>query len=726
MPMKPTLSASVSVLLACAAALPAQTDKGVVKESTGATVIEVPVNVLGKDGLPLPGLTAADFELYDDGKKQTLSGFEVVDLRRASAGAKAAVPDAQNPFAEPPAAAARRHWLLVFDLSYSTPTGLIRARDGARDFVRKEMGGSDLAGVATLSVEHGWNLVENFTADRTQLSRAVDTLGLIKPNIRTNDPLAFAFEQPGWSSGGAKNDAKDDAVREQIADLQRLQMTASDDRERGRITQQLNTLGQMARTLDAVRGSKHVLLFTEGFESRMINGDAGNFKNSMDATAPTQESSAEASVHGETWKIDGDARFGSSSTRSFLTNALSVFRRSDVILDTIDISGLRAEGDVGRKAGSGADALFTMAAETNGDFIRNANQLSGSLQQLIDRTALVYVLAFQPGNLSKPGAFHELRVKLKSTTPASRVSARSGYYEPRPYTKLTPIERVLASGDLLTGGAGGSQIGVRMIAAPFASDATVAQVPIVLEIPGKALIEGETGATAPVEIYAYASDANGTLTDFLTQQMSLDLKRLRERLEAGGIKYYGTLFLPPGQYTVRALVRNASTGRSALNTLPLTVPAIPGSMATVLPPFFQDSADRWLMVKANPRAGAASHRSDYPFAVGADSFIPSVLGVVRPGTTAQVTVVTYNLGAPGGSEPLQVLPEVLGPDRKLRKVDVQVVKRSDQQRDGSRALKLALNPQGLEPGRYELKVRVSDRVSRKTAEASSGFEVRPQ
>jgi len=723
MRMRTKTLAAAAALLASSLAAPAQTDKkadqGIVRESTGATVIEIPVNVLGKDGMPLAGLTKADFEIYDNGKKQTISGFEVVDMRQKTAATPA--PSAANPFQEPPPAVARRHWLLAFDLSYATPTGLIRARTGAREFVQKQMGASDLAAVANLSVEHGWNLVENFTTDRDQLSHAIDTLGLIKPNIRTNDPLAFAFEQPGRNAG-LSNSAHDDAVREQIADLQRLQVAASDDRERGRITQHMNSLGQMARTLDAVRGTKHVLLFSEGFESRMVNGNAGTFNTSMDGAAPTQESNAEAAIRGETWKIDGDARFGSSASRNNMTMALSVFRRSDVVLDTIDISGLRAEADTTRKPGSGTDALFTMASETNGDFIRNANQLSGSLQQLIDRTALIYIVAFQPGNLSKPGAFHELKVKVNA--PTSKVAARSGYYEPRPYAKLTPIERVLASGDLLTSGAAGAEIPVRMIAAPFASDAAVAQVPIVLEIPGKQLIQGETAAASPVEIYAYASDANGTLTDFLTQQLSLDLKRVKDRLEAGGIKYYGTLFLPPGHYTVRALVRNVSTGRSALNSLPLQVPAIPGSAPTVLPPFFQDSADRWLMVKSNPRADAASHRSDYPFALGSDSFIPAALGVVHSGATAQVTVVTYNLGSPGGGEPLQVLPEVLGPEGKPRKVDVQVIKRSDQQRDGSRALQLALNPQGLEAGRYELKVRVSDRVSRKTAEASSGFEVR--
>jgi len=712
-------TAVILAFLSASSARPQQKERpGVVRETARATVIEVPVTVIGKDGRSVAGLTAADFELYDDGKKQEISGFEVADLRRP-----AAAPDAApNPFPEAPPAAARRHWFLVFDLSYSSPTGLLRARDGARSFVEKQMAPSDLAGVATLSVEQGWKLVENFTNDRVQLTHAINTLGLIKPGVRTVDPLAFVFESPSQEAGGRRDDSNSDAVKEQIQDLQRLQQTASDERERGRIAQQLRSLGQMARTLDAVRGRKHVLFFSEGFESRILSGDAGKFKSSLDSNAPTQETNAEASIHGETWKIDSDARFGSSATQGFLSNALSFFRRADVVLDTIDISGLRAEADVARRAGSGADALFTMANETTGAFIRNANQLSGDLQQLIDQTALVYLLAYQPKNLSKAGAFHELRVKVNA--PASKVSFRSGYYEPRPYRILTPIERVLASGDLLTGGGGAVQLNVQMLAAPFASDAKVAQIPVILEIPGKSLIEGDSSTSSGVQIYAYASDANGTVTDFLTQEMSLDLKQLRSRLEAGGIKYYGTLFLPPGRYTLRSLVRNVATGRSALTVASLTVPVMPGGVPIVLPPFFQDPTGSWLMVKANPRPEASAHPADYPFAVGGDSFVPTALPVLASGATAQVAVVTFNFGAAAQPDSLQVLPEILGPDGKPRKTDVQVVRRSDREGNGARKLLLSFKPEGLQPGRYLLRVRASDRVSRQTAEASTAFEIR--
>ncbi|HKD11469.1 MAG TPA: hypothetical protein VKE50_05310, partial [Thermoanaerobaculia bacterium] len=98
--MRTTTLATAVALLASSLAAPAQTDKktdqGIVRESTGATVIEIPVNVLGKDGMPLAGLTKADFEIYDNGKKQTISGFEVVDLRSKTAAATAPAGSAPN------------------------------------------------------------------------------------------------------------------------------------------------------------------------------------------------------------------------------------------------------------------------------------------------------------------------------------------------------------------------------------------------------------------------------------------------------------------------------------------------------------------------------------------------------------------------------------------------------------------------------------------------------
>ena len=144
----------------------------------------------------MTGLTAADFELLDDGKRQTITSVDVIDLSRPPR------PDPAAPSAEPIPPSARRLWLLVFDLSYASASGLVRARDGAREFVAKSMKPTDLAAVGTLSVDTGWKLLVNFTRDRSQLAAALDTLGLPSLIHPSPDPLVFAFSDPRSAEAG--------------------------------------------------------------------------------------------------------------------------------------------------------------------------------------------------------------------------------------------------------------------------------------------------------------------------------------------------------------------------------------------------------------------------------------------------------------------------------------------------------------------------------------------
>src|SRR5262249_30768246 len=235
-------------------------------------------------------------------------------------------------------------------------------------------------------------------------------------------------------------------------------------------------------------GRKHVLLFSEGFESRLLNGTSlaqvhDGSSSAIAAQDPTTAAGAgDAALSGEIWKIDNDARFGSTSSRDLLATALSQLSRSDAVVDAVDIGGLRAEGDPAPRNEGGTDTLFTMAADTGGDFVRNANQLGQELSRVADRTSLVYLLVYSPKAQTKPGTFHALKVGVKA--PGAKVIARSGYYEPRAYRTLSPLEQILSAGDILTGGASGARIDLRLTAAAFASPSEIPQVPIVLEVPG--------------------------------------------------------------------------------------------------------------------------------------------------------------------------------------------------------------------------------------------------
>ncbi len=698
-----------------------------VRESAGVTLIEIPVNVIGKDGKPVPGLTAADFELEDDGKKVSITGMDVVDLTRP-----AAAPGAPEEESIP--AAARRLWLLVFDLSYTSPSGLVRARDGARRFVTDAMKENDLAAVGTLSVDTGWRLLVTFTRDTRQLVAAIDTLGLDGQTKRTTDPLSFAYTPPGPPGPGGPSaiGPRDADVLENLRDLQRMQKQANDDQQRGRVAKLMGTLGGIGRVLDSARGRKNVLYFSEGFETKLLSGHmaAGDRSNSLsqpisaaavDVTTP--QGVGDAALSGEVWKIDSDTRFGNTATRTRLLDALSQFNRSDAVLNAIDISGLRSESDAtGSPVGSGTDALFAMAAATDGELVRNANSLGPELARLEERTALVYLLVYQPKLLTKPGTFHALRVKVR--TPGAKVLARSGYYEPRAYQTLSPLEKVLAAGDLVTGGTPENQIGASLLAVPFASPAEMPQVPVLLEIPGKGLLAGESGPQTVVQIYIYANDASGVLTDYLASEMTLDLSKVRSALEAGGLKFYGTLYLPPGSYGLRALVRSGTTGRSGVFSTNVTVPEIPGGSPTVLPPLFEEAPGRWLMVRGKPRADAPPRPADYPFAIAGESFIPAAIAEVPGRGAARVAVVAYNLGGAGNASPLDVRAEIVGADGKPRPAAVVVVERSDVERGGGRKLVLDFKPEGLAPGRYALKVAVTDPASKKRAESSGAFDVK--
>src|SRR3954452_24446179 len=88
-----------------------------VRETVNVNIIEVPVTVVDSSGNPIRGLTAANFELLDQGKKREITSFDKIDF--AAAESVTAI-SPLNP-------AARRTFLLLFDLGFSTPKTLVRA-----------------------------------------------------------------------------------------------------------------------------------------------------------------------------------------------------------------------------------------------------------------------------------------------------------------------------------------------------------------------------------------------------------------------------------------------------------------------------------------------------------------------------------------------------------------------------------------------------------------------
>jgi hypothetical protein len=249
-------------------------------------------------------------------------------------------------------------------------------------------------------------------------------------------------------------------------------------------------------------------------------------------------------------------------------------------------------------------------------------------------------------------------------------------------------------------------------------------VPVVVELPGKALLAGDEAEKSSVQIYAYANDASGALADYVATEAVLDLGKTRPALESGGVKFYGTLYLPAGEYRIRVLARNGSTGRAGVWSAAVSVPRMPGGAPSVLPPFFEEPPGRWVMIRARERSDAPAHEVDYPFAVGGEAFIPAALPELAAGSPARVVVCTYNFGARAPkADALAVQGTVFGPDGSSRPASLTIEKESDVERGGGRKLLLAFRTDGLAPGTYRLDVTITDPATQTTGRATSAFSV---
>jgi VWFA-related protein len=699
-------------------------------ETTQVTAVEVPVQVL-RDGEPLRGLTAADFEVWDGRKQQALTGFDVVDLAK---------PESQRLSASLPAAG-RRHFLLVFDLSNSTPKSIVKARDAVKQSLLKMLVPSDLVAVASYGAKAGLNLVLAFTSDRRQILKAVDSLGLtdLVDRTRQNPMLLamadisdiqeqFALYDPNapppdgmtprevaryYRVNGRPNGqpsptaAASTAAMANIISLAAVQSLLNQRTNQAAARDALMALtrsfADLARMLDAVSGRKLVVYFSEGFDSKILEGD-----QSIEA----QQAISDTSMHGWGAFTSSEERYGSTHESNRVEAMLEMFRRSGCVIEAVDVGGLRsnenidasgAGGDNGTRVPSGETALFQMAHDTGGELFHNFNDLGDAMQRLAAATSVTYVLTFQPEGPLATGSYHPIKVKLKNAPRGARVTYKPGYYAPRPFSQERPLERMLAAADQLMSGNTGGSIATAVLAAPFRGSGDRAYVPVIVEADGATLLAGQSSKALPTEIYAYAVDGQGNIADFFDQAMRIDVEKAGPALRQGGLKFFGHLELPPGEYSVRVLLRNGETGAWGKRATLVTVPAFAAEKPVLLPPFFPEGSGRWTVVRESPRG--QQRDASYPFTVGERAYVPAAVPALEPGQAAAVALVGYHLG----DGQVDAKARVLGEDgRDLGDGDLRLAGREasgGERPDVWRAVFRA--PRSLAPGQYRLIVTVT-------------------
>jgi VWFA-related protein len=669
--------------------------EGSYDDRTDVVLVQIPVHVTLK-GEPVRGLQPSDFEVLEGRKKRKIVAMDVFDLELLDES------DLTSQIIPP---AARRNFLFLFDLSNAVPAGVIRAQEAALEVVDGALHPSDVAGVATYSQANGLEVLLGFTPDRTQLRATLQDLGLVDPHLRVSDPLRLTMLELADSlaesgagdstidNGRARPNA-DQIYLEALRDLSTFRNRDARDILKEQITDLSAELEALAELLDSMTGRKQVVFFSQGFDSEVVFGTQDP-ERIREITENVQ--------FGEIWRVDSEERFGAGDAQTTLLGMLESLRRSDCVVHTVDTGGLRTgasatatrynaeSGDLSR----GHDGLFMVANQTGGEFYRNTNDLGEAMDDLLTRTSLTYVLSIEPSSDQLDGSYHPLKVRLKKKAQRGvDISHRTGYYARRSYADLGPAARQMSTAELLVSGAEGGSILSNVLAAPFGTDGEEAYVLTAVEIDGDSLLRGQVDNVVPAEIYTYAFDEEGRVRDFFTQAVALDLYKVGYRLQTG-FKLLSHLRLPPGRYELRTLIRNAETGATGLTRTPVEVPDFHNGSPVLMPPFFIESEDRWL-VGDGKREGFGD--DEYPLMARGSRLVPASRPLIPVGHRIPMLVVGTRLPEDARAE---ASFRQLGAPGEPESFDVELGSQSSDL-SGVERMTAHLRASGLRAGEYEL------------------------
>ena len=654
------------------------------EDETTVVVVEVPVNV-HRDGEPVRGLTREDFIIREGRKQWPLVAFEVVDLEARAATA----PGRTAPVSPPVPIAARRHFLLLFDLTAGGLAGL----EGARDLIRSGLHATDLVGVGVYG-RSGANLLGSFTSDHQRVLSVLDTLGGAKKDDEESsaasarqDPLGLmpdtrpvdiAAEELAADGGGRGSNA------DLLFDMNRENVDHGRNRARSELTRFSDSLGALADATARLDGRKFLVLFSAGFDDELFFESEILSRRSM-----------------------LDSRQGAVSMR-VLQRMTERFRRAGWSIQSVDAAGLQA----GRL--SGGTSLSMLARETGGETYHGYNDLSGAMDQMLGKTEVTYLLAFQADGVRIDGAFHEIEVSLKDGPRGARLIHRPGYYAPDPKGEEGDIGGLagnLSVAEMLLSGETSGELEVETQLSNFRGDVSqtgdASRTAAWIHIAGDQILAA-TDASPPakmeLELYAYVLDPNGGVADFFTRKLSIEREKVQERLRAG-LRLYTDFDLPPGSYDLRLLARELGSGLHALRRIPFDVQRWQEGDSALIAPFLIDPPGA-LVIRERPPAGEAD---DYPFIAGeAELFVPAIDPILGAGTETRVCLMGYHLARPGLLLDAAVYDVTSGESELLGQDRVSLVGRSETGDHGLDRLYLSLRTDGMAEGSYELLVSIRD------------------
>jgi VWFA-related protein len=506
--------------------------------------VEVDARVTDANGKAVSDLTAADFEVLEDGKPQKISTFSLVNIpiERAERPLFAAGPI--EPDVQSNARANGRVYLMVLDDLHIHPLRTARVKAAARRFIERHFGTNDLAAIVFTSGRA--DAGQEFTNNRRLLLAAIDRLMGQKMRSPTLDRLEQYRREQGMRGDEAARRVSDPNVM-----------------ERGyKARNALDSVKNLAEFLAGVRGRRKALLFiSEGIDYEIHNP----FDN-PDATTILDAS----------------------------RDAIGAATRANVSIYSIDPRGLTSMGEEGIEVDSfpqdpgygigptsmldelrtSQDSLRTLSEETGGFAAVNRNDFESAFERVVTENSTYYMLGYYPANDRRDGRFRKIEVRVKR--PGLQVRSRKGYVAPRgrapaPSKAADTAKASAAMRDAMNSPLPIAAVGMSVFAAPFKGTAPNASIAIAVELAAGEFKYVEKNGTlaTDLEIGFTAVDTKGKVHSGDRNTINLGLKpETLTRVKSQGFRVISQMELPPGRYQLRvAAAESGGTSGSVLYDL---------------------------------------------------------------------------------------------------------------------------------------------------------------
>ena len=507
--------------------------------------VEVDVLVADARGNYVRDLKKEDFQVFEDGKQQSITDFALVDIPVERADrplfAKQPIePDVRSnerPFDG-------RIYVTVLDQAHTLPQNTNLVRRAAQKFIDERLGANDLmAVVSARGAAGGEEYGQEFTNNRRLLGAAVQKFVGKAPRPATLNKLDdFNNSAARRAAGGLTGPPEDRDAQERQYNARAV----------------LEELTAVSDWFGSVRGRKKtILFFSEGisYDIHDVFANGGNNSASMIQSRMQDLVRAATKANVSIYAID--------------PRGLQALSDGNIELTGVDPGSDLSERGLQNENRLARESLQTFSEETGGFAVVNSNGFATAYDRIVQENSAYYVLAYYPPNPKRDGKFHNISVRV--TRPGLTVKSRRGYANPTgKVPALVKSELSAELHDALNSPLPTSGLAMKVFAAPFKGVAPNASVLLGVELRGRDL---STAANSGVELAVFAVDVKGKMKASSRDSLSLNLKpETRTRVEQTGIRLLSRMNIPPGRYQLRVAAHDLAGGALGSVLYDLEVP----------------------------------------------------------------------------------------------------------------------------------------------------------